>query len=145
MPRKNLRQTWGRYHAQVERNIERAHARGKARGIVENWERGESESGLGGVDGGVCVSDALDLLTGTLRGGSHFSAVTVQECGVSKAWSDFQRGPFTPSILCAQLEGTNKNGKGESGRVVVVDYLKRVSMTLRESVLSSFACSNRGE
>ena len=145
MPRNYLHQTWGRYHTQVERNIERAHARGKARGIVENWERSRSESSLGGADGGVCVSDALDLLTGTLRGGSHFSAVTVQECGVSKAWSDFQRGSFTPSILCAQLEGTNKNGNGESGRVEGVDYLKRVSMTLRESVLSSFACSNRGE
>ena len=90
----------------------------------------------------VCVSDALDLLTGTLRRGSHFSAVTVQECGVSKAWSDFQRGPFTPSILRAQLEGTNKDGNGESGRVEGVDYLKRVSMALRESALSPSACSN---
>ena len=97
------------------------------------------------MDGGVCVSDALDLLTGTLRRTSHFSAVTVQECGVSKAWSDFQRGPFTPSILRAQLEGTNKDGNGESDRVEGVDYLKRASMTLGESVLSSFACSNRGE
>ena len=35
----------------------------------------------------VCVSDALNLLTGTLRRGSHFSAVTIQECGVSEAWS----------------------------------------------------------
>ena len=67
MPRKNLRQTWGRYHAHVERNIERAHARGKARGIVENWERGGSEGSLGGVNSGVCISVALDLLTGTLR------------------------------------------------------------------------------
>ena len=124
---------------------ERAHARGNARGIVENWSRSGSESGLGGVDGGICVSDALDLLAGTLWRGSHFSAVTVQECGVSRAWSDFQRGPFTPSILRAQLEGMNKDGSGESGRVEGVDYLKRVSMTLGESVLSSFACSNRGE
>ena len=145
MPRKNSHQTWGRYRAQVERNIERVHARGEARGIVENWERSGSESGLGGVDGGVCVSGALDLLTGMVRRSSHFSAVTVQECGVSKAWSDFQRGPFTPSMLRAQLEGTNKDGNGESGWVEGVDYLKRVSMTLRESVLSSFACSNRGE
>ena len=145
MPRNYLRQTWGRYHAQVERNIERAHARGKAGGIVENWERSGSESGLGGVDGGVCVSDALDLLAGTLWRGSHFSAVTVQECGISRAWSDFQRGPFTPSMLRAQLEGTNKDGKGESGRVEGVDYLKRVSIALGGNVLSSFACSNRGE
>ena len=72
----------------------------EGKGIVENWERSGSESGLGGVDSGVCVSDALDLLAGTLWRGSHFSAVTVQECGVSRAWSDFQRGPFTPSILC---------------------------------------------
>ena len=83
----------------------------EGKGIVENWERSGSESGLGGVDGGVCVSDALDLLTGTLRRSSHFSAVTVQECGVSKAWSDFQREPFAPSILCTQLEGTSK-GRG---------------------------------
>ena len=129
----------------MERNIERVHARGKARGIVENWERSGSKSGLGGVDSGVCVSVALDLLTGTLRRSSHFSAVIAQECGVSKAWSDFQRGPFTPSILRAQLEGTNKDGNGESGRVEGVDYLKRVSMALKESVLSSFACSSRGE
>ena len=142
MPRNYSHQTWGRYHAQVERNIERAHARGKARGVVENLERSGSESGLGGVDSGVCVSDALDLLTGTLRRGSHFSAVTVQECGVSKAWSDFQSGLFTPSIPRAQLEETNKDGNGESRRVEGVDYLKRVSMALRESVLSSFACSN---
>ena len=54
---------------------------------MENWERSRSEGSLGGVDSGVCVSDALDLLTGTLRRSSHFSAVTVQECGVSKAWS----------------------------------------------------------
>ena len=114
----------------------------EGKGIVENWERSRSESGLGGVDGGVCVSDALDLLTGTLQRGFHFSAVTVQECGVSKAWSDFQRGPFTPSILRAQLEGTNKDGNGESGRVEGVDCLKRVSMALRESALSSSACSN---
>ena len=57
----------------------------EGKGIVENWERSRSESGLGGVEGGVCVSDALDLLTGTLRHGFHFSAVTIQECGVSKA------------------------------------------------------------
>ena len=57
MPRKNLRQTWGRYHAQVERNIERAHARRKARGIVENWERSGSEVSLGGVNSGICISD----------------------------------------------------------------------------------------
>ena len=44
----------------------RAHARGKVRGIVENWERSGSESGLGGVNGGVCISVALDLLTGML-------------------------------------------------------------------------------
>ena len=61
--------------------------RREGKGIVENWERSGSESGLGGVDGGVCVSDALDLLTGTLWRSSHFSVVTVQECGVSKAWS----------------------------------------------------------
>ena len=97
------------------------------------------------MDGGVCVSDALDLLTGTLLRGSHFSAVTVQECGVSRAWSDFQRGPFTPSMLRAQLEGTNKDGKGEYGRVEGVDYLKRVSKALGENVLSYFTCSNRGE
>ena len=129
----------------MERNIERVHARGKARGIVENWERSGSESGLGGVDGGVCVSDALDLLTGTLRRSSHFSAVTVQECGVSRAWSDFQRGPFTPSILCTQLEGTSKDEDGGSGRVEGVDYLKCVSKALGENVLSYFTCSNRGE
>ena len=117
----------------------------EGKGIVENWKWSESESGLGGADGGICVSVALDLPAGTLRRGSHFSAVIVQECGVSKAWSDFQRGPFTPSILRAQLEGTNKDGNGESGRVEGVDYLKRVSMALRESILSSFACSNRGE
>ena len=97
----------------MERNIERVHARGKARGIVENWERSGSESGLGEVDGGVCVPDALDLLTGTLWRGSHFSAVTVQECGVNKAWSNFRRGPFTPSILCTQLEGTSKDEDGD--------------------------------
>ena len=90
----------------------------------------------------VCVSDALDLLIGTLRRGFLFSAVTVQECGVSKAWSDFQREPFTPSILRAQLEGTNKDGNGESGRVEGVDYPKPLLMALRESALSSFACSN---
>ena len=117
----------------------------EGKGIVENWERSGSESGLGGVDGGICVSDALDLLAGTLWRGSHFSAVTVQEYGVSRAWSDFQRGPFTPSILRAQLEGTNKDGNGESGRVEGVDYQKRVSIALGENVLSSFACSNRGE
>ena len=93
----------------------------------------------------VCVSDALDLLTGTLRRSSHFSAVIVRECGVCKAWSEFQRGPFTPSILRAQLEGTNKDGKGESERVEGVDYLKRVLIALGGNVLSSFACSNRGE
>ena len=93
----------------------------------------------------VCVSDALDLLTGTLRRGSHFSAVTVQECGVSKAWSDFQREPFAPSILCAQLEGTSKDEAWGSGRVEGVDYLKCVPKALGENVLSSFACSNRGE
>ena len=114
----------------------------EGKGIVENWERSGSESGLGRVDSGVCVSDTLDLLTGTLRRSSHFSAVTVQECEVSKAWSDFQRGPFMPLILRTQLEGTNKDDNGESGRVEGVDYLKRVSMALRESVLSSFACSN---
>ena len=54
---------------------------------MENWERSRSEGSLGGVNSGVCVSDALDLLTGTLRRGFLFSAVTVQECGVSKAWS----------------------------------------------------------
>ena len=37
------------------------------KGIVENWERSGSEVSLGGVNSGVCVSDALDLLTGTLR------------------------------------------------------------------------------
>ena len=132
----------GKKYRTVDWLQERAHARGKARGIVENWLRSGSESGLGGVDGGVCVSDALDLLTGTLRRGSHSSAVTVQECGVSKAWSDFQRGPFMPSILRAQLEGTNNDRNGESGRVKNVDYLKRVLMALRESALSSLACSN---
>ena len=59
--------------------------------------------------------------------GFLFSAITVQECGVNKAWSDFQRGPFTPSILRTQLEGTNKDGNGESGWVEGVDYLKRIS------------------
>ena len=37
----------------------RAHARGKVRGIVENLERSGSESGLGGVDGGVCMMGVL--------------------------------------------------------------------------------------
>ena len=139
----SISRSGGKKYRTVCRSQGRAHERGKLRRIVENWERSRSESGLGGVDGGVCVSDALDLLTGTLRRGFHFSAVTVQEYGVSRAWSDFQRGPFTPSILRAQLEGTNKDGNGESERVEGVDYLKRVSMTLRES--GSFACSNRGE
>ena len=130
MPRNYSHQTWGRYHAQVERNIERAHARGKAKGVVENLERSGSESGLGGVDSGVCVSDPLDLLTGTLRRGSHFSAITVEECGVSNAWSDLQHAPFVPSILCTQLEETSKDGNGESGRMEDVDYLKRVSVAL---------------
>ena len=51
----------------VGRSQGRAHSRGKVRGIVENWERSGSESGLGGVNSGVCISVAPDLLTGTLR------------------------------------------------------------------------------
>ena len=46
---------------------------------------------------------------------------------------------------CTQLEETSKDENGESERVEGIDYLEPISMTLRESVLSSFACSNRGE
>ena len=62
--------------------------------------------------------------------GPLFSAITVEECGVSNAWSDLQHAPFVPSILCTQLEETSKDGNGESGRMEDVDYLKRVSVAL---------------
>ena len=46
---------------------------------------------------------------------------------------------------CTQLEETSKDENGESERMEGVDYLEPISMALRESVLSSFVCSNRGE
>ena len=49
----------GKKYRTVGRSQGRAHARGKVRGIVENWERSGSESSLGGVDGGVCMIGVL--------------------------------------------------------------------------------------
>ena len=62
----SISRSGGKKYRTVGWSQERAHARGKARGIVENWERCGSESGLGGVNGGVCISVSPDLLTRTL-------------------------------------------------------------------------------
>ena len=111
-----LQQSWP-YHVNLFKKalVSIVTCKREGKGIVENWERSGGESSLRGVDGGICVSDALDLLTGMLQHSSHFSAVTVQECGVSKVWSDFQHGLFTPSILHTQLKGMNKTRTGNQG------------------------------
>ena len=49
----------GKKYRTVGWSQRRAHARGKVRGIVENWERSGSENSLGGVDGGVCMMGVL--------------------------------------------------------------------------------------
>ena len=55
----SISRSGGKKYRTVGRSQGRAHARGKVRGIVENWERSGGESGLGGVDGGVCMMGVL--------------------------------------------------------------------------------------